>query len=150
MAAISTPFVASAVQRLLATQRQEATIATISLEHAFLRGAAWSPDGKKFAACDDTGTMHIWNIANPLTASQSILSVNVVARGIIQIFPIPDGGDTLPVVNAMTRSPDGKYIAIASDGASIMDATTGTIMFRDCLLLNGGWTYPATNANPET
>lgn len=128
LAAISTPFLVSAVQHLLATHRQEIRIAAISLEHAFLTGAAWSPDGKKFAACDDTGIMHIWNIANPLTASQSILSVNVVARGIVQTFTIPNGGDTIPVVNAMIWSPDGKYIALASDVASIMDATTGTLV----------------------
>lgn len=129
LAALSTPLLVKGVSVLFASHGQEATIATISLEHAFLLGLAWSPDGKKLVACDDTGTLRIWNVANPLTASKSILSINAVARGIIQLFTLPDTqGETIPVVNALTWSPNGKYIAVASDVASIIDATTGTLV----------------------
>ena len=123
LAAIGTPFLVSAV----AAHRQEMTIVEISPEHSFLAGLAWSTDGKKVAACDDTGIMHIWAIANPLIISRSVLSVNVAAQGIVQSFTIP-GQQGIPIVNALAWSPDGKYLAIASDLASIMDATAGTLV----------------------
>lgn len=126
LAALSTPLLIKGLPALFASHGQEVTIATISPEHAFLSGLAWSPDGKKLVACDDSGALQIWKIANPLTRSKSILSVDAVARGIAQLFTVP--GVSLPVVNAITWSPDGKYLATASASTSIVDATVGTLV----------------------
>ncbi|HJT58057.1 MAG TPA: protein kinase [Ktedonobacteraceae bacterium] len=84
---------------------------------------AWSPDGQRLASGDTSGTVEVWSVA--------LFESDNPPQGPLVSYLQQNGPYNLSnnAIQAVTWSPDGKYIASASHDVEIWNSSTGKYLF---------------------